>query len=189
MYFPSPPMLWETFTVVIRTKGNPETAASLLREKVKALDPNQPIFNVRSMEEWLGASAAQPRAYTLLLSIFAGLALALASIGVYGVLSYSVAQRTSEIGVRVALGARPWHVVRMVLGQGMLLVAAGLMLGLGGALALIRLIRSMLYGVSAHDPGTFAAVSVSLLIIALAACLGPALRATRVDPVIALRTE
>ena len=189
MYFPAPPALWQTLTVVIRTSGDPRNAAALLREKVKELDPLQPIFNVRSMEEWLSTSAAQPRAYTLLLSIFAGLALLLACIGVYGVLSYSVAQRTSEIGVRVALGARPWHVLRLVIGQGMLLVAAGLVLGLGGALALIRLIQSMLYGVSSHDPVTFVGVSVALLLIALAACLAPAVRAMRVDPLIALRTE
>ena len=189
MYFPSPPSLWATFTVVIRTTGDPLNAASLLREKVKELDPNQPLFNVRSMDEWLQRSAAEPRAYTLLLSIFAGVALALACIGVYGVLSYSVAQRTSEIGVRMALGARGWHVLRLVLGQGMLLVGAGLALGLGSALGLIRLIQSMLYGVSSHDPETFLGVTAALFVIALAACLLPGLRAMRVDPVIALRTE
>jgi ABC-type antimicrobial peptide transport system permease subunit len=100
-----------------------------------------------------------------------------------------VAQRTSEIGVRVALGARPGHVLRLVIGQGMTLVAAGLVLGLGGALAFIRLIQSMLYGVSSRDPGTFVGVSAALLLIALAACLAPAVRAMRVDPLIALRTE
>jgi putative ABC transport system permease protein len=189
MYFPSPPSLWATFTVVIRTTGDPRNAASLLREKVKELDPNQPIFNVRSMEDWLQRDAAEPRAYTLLLSIFAGVALALACIGVYGVLSYSVAQRTAEIGVRVALGARGWHVLRLVLGQGMLLVGAGLALGIGSAFGLIRLIKSMLYGVSSHDPETFLGVTAALFVIALAACLLPALRAMRVDPVIALRAE
>jgi putative ABC transport system permease protein len=189
MYFPAPPALWSTMTVVIKTSGVELKAAELLRQKVKELDANQPIFNVRSMEQWVTASAAQPRAYTFLLSIFAGLALLLACIGIYGVLSYSVAQRTSEIGLRMALGARQWNVLQLVIGQGMLMVAGGLVLGLGGALALARLIRSMLYGVSPHDPQTFVGVSVALLLIALAACFLPAMRATRVDPVVALRSE
>jgi putative ABC transport system permease protein len=189
MYFTAPPALWSTMTVVIKTSGDELKAAELLRQKVKELDANQPIFNVRSMEQWVTASAAQPRAYTFLLSIFAGLALLLACIGIYGVLSYSVAQRTSEIGLRMALGARQWNVLQLVIGQGMLMVAGGLVLGLGGALALARLIRSMLYGVSPHDPQTFVGVSVSLLLIALAACFLPAMRATRVDPVVALRSE
>jgi len=189
MYFPAPPALWSTMTVAIKTSGDELKAAELLRQKVKELDANQPIFNVRSMEQWVTASAAQPRAYTFLLSIFAGLALLLACIGIYGVLSYSVAQRTSEIGLRMALGARQWNVLQLVIGQGMLMVVGGLVLGLGGALALARLIRSMLYGVSSHDPQTFVGVSVSLLLIALAACLLPAMRATRVDPVVALRNE
>jgi putative ABC transport system permease protein len=189
MYFPAPPALWSTMTVVIKTSGDELKAAELLRQKIKELDANQPIFNVRSMEQWVTASAAQPRAYAFLLSIFAGLALLLACIGIYGVLSYSVAQRTSEIGLRMALGARQWNVLQLVIGQGMLMVAGGLLLGLGGALALARLIRSMLYGVSPHDPETFVAVCVSLLLIALAACFLPAMRATRVDPVVALRSE
>jgi putative ABC transport system permease protein len=189
MYFPAPPALWSTMTVVIKTSGDELKAAELLRQKVKELDSNQPIFNVRSMEQWVTASAAQPRAYAFLLSIFAGLALLLACIGIYGVLSYSVAQRTSEIGLRMALGARQWNVLQLVIGQGMLMVAGGLLLGLGGSLGLARLIRSMLYGVSSHDPQTFVGVSVSVLLIALAACFLPAMRATRVDPVVALRSE
>jgi ABC-type antimicrobial peptide transport system permease subunit len=176
-------------TVVVNTSGDELKAAELLRQKVKELDANQPIFNVRSMEQWVTASAAQPRAYTFLLSIFAGLALLLACIGIYGVLSYSVAQRTSEIGLRMALGARQWNVLQLVIGQGMLMVVSGLLLGLGSAFTLARAIRSMLYGVSSHDPQTFVVVSVSLLMIALAACLLPAMRATRVDPVVALRSE
>ena len=189
MYFPAPPALWSTMTVVVKTSGDEMKVAELLRQKVKELDANQPIFNVRSMEQWVTASAAQPRAYTFLLSIFAGLALLLACIGIYGVLSYSVAQRTSEIGLRMALGARQWNVLQLVIRQGMFMVAGGLLLGLGSAFAFARVIRSMLYGVSSHDPQTFVLVSVSLLLIALAACLLPAMRATRVDPVVALRSE
>jgi putative ABC transport system permease protein len=189
MYFPASAMTWSAMTVAIKTSGNEMKAAELLRQKVKELDAKQPIFNVRSMEQWVTASAAQPRAYTSLLSIFAGLALVLACIGIYGVLSYSVAQRTSEIGLRMALGARQWNVLQLVIRQGMLMVLAGLLLGLGGAFALARVIRSMLYGVSSHDPETFVGVSVSLLLIALAACWLPAMRATRVDPVVALRSE
>ena len=117
------------------------------------------------------------------------LALSIACVGLYGTMSYMVAKRTGEIGIRMALGARQWNVLQLVIGQGMLMVAGGLVLGLGGALALARLIRSMLYGVSPHDPQTFVGVSVSLLLIALAACFLPAVRATRVDPVVALRSE
>lgn len=189
MYFPASAMTWSTMTVAIKTDGDELKAAELLRRKMKELDANQPIFNVRSMEQWVAANAAEPRAYTFLLSIFAGLALLLACIGIYGVLSYSVAQRTSEIGLRMALGARQWNVLQLVIRQGMFMVAGGLLLGLGGALALARLIRGMLYGVSSHDPQPFVGVSVSVLLIALAACLLPAMRSTRVDPVVALRSE
>jgi putative ABC transport system permease protein len=189
MYFPAPPSLWDNMTVVIRTTGDPERAAALLRQSVKQLDPNQPIFNVRTMDQWLERSAAEPRAYTLLLSIFAQLALVLACIGIYGVLSYSVVRRTPEIGVRMALGAGRANVLMLVVRQGMLLVAAGLVLGIASALGLIRVIQSMLYGVSPRDPLTFAGVSAALLVIAFAACLVPAMRASRVDPVVALRAE
>jgi putative ABC transport system permease protein len=148
-----------------------------------------PLSNVKTLDDLVGSSLGQRRLSMILLGIFSGIALLLASIGIYGVMSYSVAQRGREIGIRMALGAERRRVLGLVVGQGMALAGLGVGIGLLGALGLTRLLGSQLYSVTPTDPGTFAAVSGLLAAIALAATLPPALRATRVDPVVALREE
>jgi putative ABC transport system permease protein len=163
--------------------------ASAVRGQIAALNKDQAVFNVRTMEEIVGESVAARRFSMMLLTVFAVVALALAIIGLYGVMSYAVAQRAREIGVRMALGAQSGNVLRMVIGQGMKLVLAGVSLGLAASVALSRTIENLLFGVSATDPGTFTAVALLLALVALLACWIPARRATRVDPMKALRCE
>jgi len=153
------------------------------------IDPNQPLVRVRTMEENMAATVAQPRFRTWLIGIFAAVALVLAGVGVYGVMSYTVTQRTNEIGIRVTLGAQPQDVFRIVVGEGLRLAVLGVSSGIIAALALTRLLRSFLYGVSAYDPLTFGSVALLLTLVAAAACFFPARRATLVDPMIALRYE
>jgi putative ABC transport system permease protein len=178
-----------SMNVVIRSKTDPATLAAAVRKEVLQIDPNQPVADVRTMEQWLDGSVAAPRYRTTLLGLFALVALALASTGIYGVMSYSVSQRTHEIGVRMALGARRSDVLRLVVRQGMTLVIIGVGLGLAGALALTRLMASLLFGVTAKDPFTFVAVAALLTLVAFVACYLPARRATKVDPLVALRYE
>jgi putative ABC transport system permease protein len=153
------------------------------------LNKDQAIFNVRTMEEIVGQSVAPRRFSMMLLSVFALFALALASIGIYGVMSYAVTQRTREIGLRMTLGAQRGNVLRLVIGDGMKLTLAGVLLGVAAAFALTRTIKSLLFGVSATDPVTFISIALLLLLVALLACWIPARRATKVDPMIALRYE
>ncbi|MDQ3908529.1 MAG: ABC transporter permease, partial [Acidobacteriota bacterium] len=176
-------------TVVLRTEGAPLASVGALREQVLSLDRQQPLYNVRTAEQVMAESIARPRFNTLLIAIFAAVALALAAVGLYGVMSYTVTQRTHELGVRLALGAQPRDLLRLVVRQGMVLVGVGIGLGLIGALAATRLLRSLLFGVSDTDPMTFAGIALLLCLVALAACLVPARRATKVDPLIALRAE
>ena len=175
--------------VAVRTEGKPEDTLSAVRRKVHDLDPELPLSNVRSMEDWVSLNAAQPRLNAALLGIFAGVALLIAAIGIYGVLAYSVNQRTREIGLRLALGAQQSGVLRWIVGKGMLLAAAGVAAGLAAAYPLSRLLATLLFGVQPSDPLTFSAVALLLLTVAFAACLLPARRASRVDPIITLREE
>ncbi|HWO01798.1 MAG TPA: ABC transporter permease, partial [Blastocatellia bacterium] len=175
--------------LVVCTTGDPLALVGAVREAVQSLDKDQPIANVQSMEQILSESVAQPRFRTLLLSVFAALALVLAAVGIYGVMSYTVTQRTHEIGIRMAMGASASAVVKLVVGQGIKLAVAGVLVGLGGAWALTRLMETLLFGVTATDPLTFASVSVLLAVVAVLACYIPARRAAKVDPMVALRYE
>ncbi|MFN7943765.1 MAG: ABC transporter permease [Blastocatellia bacterium] len=174
---------------VLRATGEPTSLISAVRGVVTAVEPNQAIHNVMTMEQRLANVTTSQRLNTVLLGSFAGLALLLAVVGIYGVMSYAVTQRRHEIGVRMALGAQRGDVLRLVLGEGMKPVLVGALLGLGGALALTRLLKSLLFGVSATDPLTFIVIAALLLMVALLACWIPAQRATKVDPLIALRHE
>jgi putative ABC transport system permease protein len=176
-------------SIVLRTAGDPLRQASAVRSALTEIDPNQPLVKVRTMEDNMSATVAQPRFRTWLIAIFAGLAAMLAAVGIYGVMSYSVTQRTSEIGIRVTLGAQPTDVFRIVVGEGIRFALIGVTIGLASGLILTRLLQSFLYGISASDPLTFAAVIILLLAVAAAASYFPARRATRVDPIVALRYE
>jgi putative ABC transport system permease protein len=153
------------------------------------VDPGQPVVKMRTMEENISTSVVQPKFRATLLSIFSGLALVLAAIGIYGVIAYSVTQRTREIGIRMTLGADRSAVLRMILQQGMILSFLGVGLGVAGAFGLTRFLESFLFQVKAFDPVTFAVVAAVLIAVSLAACCMPARRATRVDPIVALRYE
>ena len=176
-------------TFVVRTSGNPNAMIAALRSEVQAVDKDQPLFRVRTMDEVLAQSVARRRLVMLLFGIFGGVALVLAAVGLYGVMRYSVTQRTREIGIRMALGAARGDVTRLVVGQGMTLTLVGVGIGLAASFFLTRLMASLLYGVSAADPVTFALVSLFLIGVALGASFVPARRATKVDPMVALRHE
>jgi putative ABC transport system permease protein len=176
-------------SIVLRTGGDPLLQASALRSALSEIDPNQPLVNVRTMEDNIATTVAQPRFRTWLIGIFAGLAVLLGAVGIYGVMSYSVTQRTNEIGIRVTLGAQPADVFRAVVGEGLRFALLGVGVGLAAALVLTRVLQSFLYGISATDPLTFASVTSLLVSVAVAASFFPARRATRVDPIIALRHE
>jgi len=175
--------------MLVRTSGRPEAMISSVRSQVQQLDSNLALTNMQTIGELLSQGLWAPRMGAALLAVFGGLALVLAIIGVYGVLSYSVNQQTREIGIRMAMGAQPGRVLQLVVGQGMRLAGAGLLLGLLVAFAAMRLLESLLFGVSSHDPLTFGAVSLVLALAAVLACYIPARRATKVDPIIALRYE
>lgn len=189
LYFSHQQMPFPENSIVIRTDGDPTALVAALRNQVTQIDPEQPIFDVLTMSQMVDRFVAQPRFNMVLLGLFAGLALLLASIGIYGVVSYSVAQRTREIGVRMALGAEPADVLKMVIGQGAKLAAFGLLAGFVASIAATRALASMLFGVSATDPMTFLAIAVLLAAVTMLASYIPARRATRVDPVEALRYE
>jgi predicted permease len=176
-------------TIIARTAGNPMSLAKAIEQVVWSVDKYAPIRHVKTVDQILSDSAAQPKFQAVLLGSFSALALFLAVIGIYGVISYSVVQRTHEIGVRMALGAQPRDVMRLVLGQGAILALIGIAIGLAGALALTRFLQSQLFEIKANDPLTFAGVAILLMVAALLACYIPARRATRVDPMIALRYE
>jgi predicted permease len=178
-----------SMNIVVRTTGDPMALANGVRSIVRELDASLPLANMASMEDVLHGAVARPRFLTLLLGVFAAVALALAAIGTYGVMAYSVAERRKEIGIRMALGAQAGGVLRMVLLQGLGVAAIGLALGIAGSLALSELLESMLFNVSTIDPVAFAGAPALLALVALLACYLPARRATTVDPIRVLKQE
>jgi ABC-type antimicrobial peptide transport system permease subunit len=175
--------------VVLRSNGDPSSLASAVRSEVQAIDPTIPVSHVRLMEDVLSSAQARPRFLTLLLTLFSGIALAIATVGIYGVISYSVARRSREFGLRMALGAKPANILSLVLKQGVLLTGIGVVVGLVGALILTRLMASLLFGVTSTDAITYLGVSALLAAVAIFATYIPARRATQVDPIKALRYE
>lgn len=188
-YWPYPELPYSVMTVVVRTAIPPLSMVPSIRDVLQQLDKDQPMAKISTMDQLISDSVARSRFTMLLLSIFAGLALTLACIGIYGVMAYSVAQRTHEIGIRLALGAQRRDVLKLILRQGLRLALIGVVIGISAGLLLTRLMTSLLYGTTPGDPLTFAAVSALLMIVALLACYVPALRAMKVDPMVALRYE
>jgi putative ABC transport system permease protein len=174
---------------VLRASGNPESLIPAVRHAVAEIDPNKPAADLRTVEEYLDRRVQYLRLYILLLGIFGAIAAVLAAIGIYGVMAYSVAERTREIGIRMALGAGAREVLKLVVRQALILIAIGLGLGLAGSFVLTRVIQTALYGVTPTDPATFTGVSLLLILVALLACLIPTRRAVRVDPTVALHYE
>jgi putative ABC transport system permease protein len=189
MYVPLDQSSPSDMNVIVRSSGNPLQLAAALRDEVRAIDANQAISTIRSMDEVVSGSVAQPRFASQILALFAVLALVLAAVGLYGLIAYTVTQRTHELGIRMALGATPRDVLKLVIGQGLKLALIGAAIGIVGGLALTRLMQGLLFEVSPTDPVTFISVTVLLTIVALAASYLPARRAMRVDPMIALRYE
>jgi predicted permease len=188
-YLPAAQAPLGDMTILVRTTSDPKSIVSGLRQAVWAIDRNQPISNVNTLEQIVSDSIAQPRLNMLLMMLFGGLAMLLSAVGIYGLLSYAVTQRTQEMGIRMALGANVTDVLTLVLKQGMFLALVGEAIGLAGAFALTRLMRGLLFGVTPTDTTIFAGVVVVLTLTALLACYLPARRATKVDPLVALRYE
>lgn len=188
-YLPATQAPFQAMTILVRTRNDPTTLVAALRNAVQTIDPTLPVTNIRTMDQIVSDSIAQPRLNMLLMGLFGGLALLLAAVGIYGLLSYAVTERTREIGTRMALGAQVPDVLRLVLRQGMTLALIGETIGLVGAFALTRVIRGLLFGVAPTDAATFLAVAAVLTSVALLACYFPARRAAKVDPLVALRHE
>ncbi|MGH7620743.1 MAG: FtsX-like permease family protein, partial [Gemmatimonadaceae bacterium] len=175
--------------LIVRTAGDPAALAAAVRRTIAAIDPTQPIDKISTMDDVVSASTSQRRLAMILFAAFAAAALLLAVAGIYGVLAGAVSERTREIGVRSALGATPGSIIALVVGQGGRLAAVGMLLGLGGSIALTRYLRSLLFGIAPNDPATFVGVCVILACVTIGACIMPAARAARVDPSTALRSE
>jgi hypothetical protein len=173
----------------VRTGDDPLAVAASMRSIVRELEPQATLDNIATMEQLVSNSIARPRLYAVLLGVFAGVAVALTTIGIYGVMAYSVAQRIREIGIRMALGAQRGDVMRLVLGQSLVLTAFGIAAGIAGAFAVTRYLQQMLFGLTPLDPATFVTVALTFGVIAALAAFVPARRATRVDPLVALRCE
>jgi predicted lysophospholipase L1 biosynthesis ABC-type transport system permease subunit len=189
-YYPQPgATLLGRMTFMVRTTGDPMRLLPAARRVVAAIDPDRPLANAMTMEQQVSGLVPRRGYVVLAITVFAGMSMLLAAIGIYGVMSYSVAQRTREIGIRVALGAGAEQVVRLVGGRVLLVIGLGLSAGIGGALLLTRFLASQLWGVTATDPATFTGAIVLLIAAALAACVAPLRRATGVDPTVALRCE
>jgi putative ABC transport system permease protein len=189
LYYSSGARTWPLMDIVVRTDGDPASVMSAVRQKVRELDPELPLSNVRPMTEWVSTSAAQPRLNASLLGVFAAVALLVAAIGTYGVLAYSVSQRTKELGLRMALGADRAGVLRLVVREGMTVGLVGIATGVLAAVGLTRTLSALVFGVSVWDPVTYAGVSAVLALVALSSCVMPAVPASRVDPMEALRLE
>ena len=189
IWFPHAQVPFTEMSVVVQAQGDPAGLGAVVRRTVQGLDADLPVSDFRTLESVVARSVAQPRLYATLLAVFAALALLLAALGVFGVMTYAVAQRTREIGIRMALGAAGGDVVRMIVRGGLTLAGAGVVIGLGVAFVATRVLRTLLYGVSATDPATFASVAVLLVGVALVASWIPARAATRIDPNVALRAE
>jgi putative ABC transport system permease protein len=189
MYVPAEQSPWETLTLVVRSSGDPTALASALREQVKGVDNDQPLSEVATMQQLFSKTVAPQRFNLMLVGLFAALALLLATVGVYGVIAYSVTQRAQEMGVRLALGASSRDILRLVIGQAMRTSLLGVSLGLVAAVGLTRVMTSLLFEVSATDPIVFAGLAALLIVVTLVASYIPARRATRVDPLVALRYE
>lgn len=188
-YLPHPELTYPFMTLVIKTTGDPAAIVPAVKRELRELDPDQPVSDLRTMSQVMADTVGRARFNTMLLALFAGLATLLAAVGIFGVMNYSLTMRTREIGLRMALGAQPRKVVMLMLKQGLLLTLIGAAIGLAGALALTRLMTSLLFGVEATDPATFAVIVVLLMAVSLIACYLPARRAARIDPLIALRAE
>jgi len=189
IYVPHAQNPWRTMSLVVRTNGSPAAIAPAVRRAIRAFDKDLPVGRVQPMPQVVRERMFQPRVYGMMFGVFAAAALLLASVGLYGVMAYTVAQRTHEIGVRMSLGAQPRDVLRLVVRHGAGLAALGVAIGLPAAFGLARLLRGMLYGVSSSDPATFAGISLFLAAVALTASYLPARRAAQVDPMVALRSE
>jgi len=189
VYSPYAQNVRATMSLVIRSRQEPGQLASAVRREVQALDPNLPVSNIKPVGQMISERASPKRLMTYILAVFALIALVLASVGIYGVMSFAVTQRTREIGVRMALGAQAFDVLKLIVRNGMKMTLIGVVIGLAGAFALTRLLANLLFKVTATDEVTFAGVALSLIAVALIACYVPARRATRVDPLVALRDE
>jgi putative ABC transport system permease protein len=189
IYIPLAQVTWSRMSLAVRTDAKPESLFASIRAEVASLDPDQPVFRLSTLEASIARSLYLPSLSALLMGVFAGVALLLSAVGLAGVVAYAVGRRHKEIGIRMALGARPAQVVRLVTGQGMLAVAAGSVLGLGAALAASRLLAGQLFGVEPRDPWTFGTVTAVLMAVTLFASWLPARRATRVDPRVTLAGE
>jgi putative ABC transport system permease protein len=189
VYFPYPQMAAPSMSLVVRTASDPLSLAGAVKSQIQMIDKDLPIDEAKTMQQLLAESISGRRFNMLLLTVFAVVALVLAIVGIYGVMSYTVTQRTHEIGIRVAIGAQSRDVFRMVIGQGMMLAMIGVAFGLIGAFGLTRLMTTMLFGVEPTDPATFVSIALLLTAVALVACYIPGRRATKVNPLVALRYE
>ncbi|HEX7773044.1 MAG TPA: FtsX-like permease family protein, partial [Pyrinomonadaceae bacterium] len=189
LYFSAQQDLWPAMSLVVRSNVEPASLSASVRQAVNEVDRSVPVADVKTMDHVVSESITQPRFNLFLLGLFSAVAMLLSAAGIYGVTAYTVTQRTRELGIRIALGAQVGDVLKMILGQGMAVIGIGLIAGLAAAFELMRLLRSLLFGVGENDPLTFAAITGVLVLVALIACYLPARRATMVDPLVALRAE